>query len=303
MAEIVGCLGMSHSPQLLMPALQWGDLPDRVRPPFNPPPGIENELSDDVFLAKEKRCQDAIAALKAKLDDWAPDVVVIVGDDQEENIQADNTPPFTIFIGDEADAGRKFHYLGENPVDQTERYPMQSDLALELVETLMDEGFDPAWSRHTRYEAGLGHAFGRPLHYLMPKPNPNRRVVPVMLNTFYDPAPTAARCYDFGAALGSALRQSDKAGRIVVIASGGLSHTKINEALDQAFIDALERFDPDYFKAMPASDLVHGTSELRNWIAVAAIAGQGAKMIDYVPCYRNANGVGCAMGFAYWEPK
>ena len=28
---------------------------------------------------------------------------------------------------------------------------------------------------------------------------------------------------------------------------------------------------------------------------------RGGRVIDYVPCYRNADGVGCAMGFAIWE--
>jgi hypothetical protein len=29
--------------------------------------------------------------------------------------------------------------------------------------------------------------------------------------------------------------------------------------------------------------------------------GRGGTMIDYVPCYRQPNGVGCAMGFAVWK--
>jgi hypothetical protein len=28
--------------------------------------------------------------------------------------------------------------------------------------------------------------------------------------------------------------------------------------------------------------------------------GRGGKMVDYVPCYRQTTGVGCAMGFAVW---
>ncbi len=298
MAEIVGCLAMSHSPQLLMPPDKWHELPARVKPPFFPKDGIEAELTTEAKRANGARCDAAIAELKVRLEALAPDVVVIIGDDQHENFFDDNTPPFTIFIGEQADAGRKFHYLGENPLDQVRRYDMHPDLGLELIEGLMDAGFDPSWSRENRYEGGLGHAFGRPLHYLMPEPN--RPVVPVMLNTFYPPAPSAARCFDFGQALGEILRTSDLAGTVVVIASGGLSHTKIDEDLDRAFITALEAHDTAYFRAMPAESLVHGTSELRNWIATAAVAGHGATMIDYVPCYRDENGVGCAMGFAYW---
>ena len=50
-----------------------------------------------------------------------------------------------------------------------------------------------------------------------------------------------------------------------------------------------------------ASDLVAGTSEIRNWIVTAAAADRPATVVDYVPCYRTPTGVGCAMGFAYWE--
>ncbi len=298
MAEIIGCLAMPHSPQLLMPPEKWHELPARVKPPFFPKDGIEAELTMEVKRANAARCDAAIKDLKSRLEALAPDVVVIIGDDQEENILADNMPPFTIFIGEEADAGRKFHYLGEQPLDQVKRYAMHADLGLELIEELMAAGFDPSWSRENRYEAGLGHAFGRALYYLMPEPN--RPVVPVMINTFYPPVPSAARCFDFGKALGDILRKSDLAGTVVVIASGGLSHTKIDEALDGAFISALESYDTDYFRAMPDDSIVHGTSELRNWIATAAVAGTGATMLDYVPCYRDENGVGCAMGFAYW---
>lgn len=299
MADIIGCLAMSHSPQLLMPPEKWHELPARVKPPFFPKPGIEAELTMEAKRANAARCDAAIKDLKDRLEALNPDVVLIIGDDQEENIMADNMPPFTIFIGAEADAGRKFHYLGEKPLDQVKRYAMHAELGLELVEQLMAAGFDPSWSRENRYEAGLGHAFGRPLYYLMPEPN--RPVVPIMLNTFYPPAPSAARCFDFGKALGDILRKSDLVGTVVVIASGGLSHTKIDEDLDGAFITALEANDTDYFRAMPADTLVHGTSELRNWIATAAVAGTVATMLDYVPCYRDENGVGCAMGFAYWD--
>ena len=299
MAEIIGCLAMSHSPQLLMPPEKWHELPARVKPPFFPKDGIEAELTMEAKRANAARCDAAIQDLKLRLETLAPDVVLIIGDDQEENIKADNTPPFTIFIGEEADAGRKFRYLGENPLDQVKRYAMHAELGLELVEELMAAGFDPSWSRENREEAGLGHAFGRPLYYLMPEPN--RPVVPVMLNTFYPPAPSAARCFDFGKALGDILRKSDLVGTVVVIASGGLSHTKIDEALDGAFISALESYDTGYLRAMPGDILVHGTSELRNWIATAAVAGTVANMLDYVPCYRDENGVGCAMGFAYWD--
>ncbi len=301
MAEIVGCMAMSHGPQLLAPPDRWPELPSRVKGPFNPKQGIEAELTPDAMAANAERCNAAIATLRDRLADWAPDTVVIFGDDQHENILDDNMPPFTIFIEDEVDATLRFRYYGEKETDQMTRYRVNGPLANELLTGLMGEGFDPSWSRETRFHAGLGHAFGRVLNFLMPEAD--HAIIPVMVNTYFPPAPSAKRCFDFGAALGRLINASSNAGRVVLIASGGLSHTLIDEKLDQDFMAALAAQDVEYLSGMADEILTTGTSEIRNWIAVAGAAGFGGTMVDYVPCYRNSDGVGCAMGFAYWDQK
>jgi len=163
----------------------------------------------------------------------------------------------------------------------------------------MDEGFDPAYSKRTRYDGGLGHAFARVLKFLTP--DATRRIIPVMVNTYYPPAPSAHRCAQFGVALAKLIDRFPSADRVVVIGSGGLSHTKIDEQLDERFIRALQHNDTDYMSAVPASVLVEGTSEIRNWIVTAAAANCSGTMVDYFPLYRTRTGVGCAMGFAYWQ--
>ena len=52
---------------------------------------------------------------------------------------------------------------------------------------------------------------------------------------------------------------------------------------------------------MPASVLIEGTSEIRNWIVTAGAANRSGTLLDYFPLYRTRTGVGCAMGFAYWD--
>ena len=163
----------------------------------------------------------------------------------------------------------------------------------------MDEGFDPAYSKRTRYDGGLGHAFARVLKFLSPQAN--YPVIPVMVNTYYPPAPSAKRCVAFGRALAKVLRGVPDDKRVMIVASGGLSHTTIDENLDHGFIQALEQNDQSYMAAMRSEDLVEGTSEIRNWIAVAAAADRPGKVIDYFPLYRTATGIGCAMGFAHWD--
>ncbi|MGE5539487.1 MAG: hypothetical protein ACM30I_12785 [Gemmatimonas sp.] len=301
MVEIVGLAAMSHGPQLLTPPEKWPELPGRTKPPFFPKADIAKELTADAMKAHSARCDAAIELLRRKIDEWNPDTLIVVGDDQEENILEDNTPPFTIFIGDEADATLHYRYFGTDRAGQVTRYKADGDLARDLLARIMDQGFDPAWSKKTRYDEGLGHAFGRVMRRLVP--GGNRAILPVMVNTYYPPAPSAKRCFEFGAALGHALAASPVARRVAIVASGGLSHTKIDEALDQAFIAALERHDAAYLTSMPSDKLVAGTSEIRNWIVAAGAAGAAGKMVDYVPCYRTKDGVGCAMGFAYWDRR
>lgn len=299
MVEIVGCVAMSHGPQLFTPPEKWPQLPTRIKGPFHPKPGIEAELTEDVMRAYAQRCREAIGVLSKKIAAWNPNTVVVIGDDQAENILPDNTPPFTIYIAPEADATMKYGYFGTDTSTQVKRYPADAELAREALLAVMDQGFDPAWSKETRYKGGLGHAFGRALRMLAPQSTPT--ILPVMVNTYYPPAPSAKRCFDFGAALGRALAKSRLPRRVVLVASGGLSHTKIDEKLDRDFMKALETNDTGYLSSMPSDVLVTGTSEIRNWIVVAGAAGAAGKMVDYIPCYRNKDGVGCAMGFAYWD--
>jgi aromatic ring-opening dioxygenase catalytic subunit (LigB family) len=298
-AKIVGALATSHAPQLIMPALKWQDLPTRVKGPFHPKQGIEAELTDVAKLDKEARCRQALATLRDQLAIWRPDAVIVVGDDQHENVLDDNQPPFLIYMAEETDATLHFLYLGDKAEDQMKRYRVAASLARNLLDGLMARDFDPAWSTANREETGLGHAFGRALDFLMPERDVP--IVPIMVNTYYPPAPSAKRCFAFGEALRQVVESLPDSGRVVLIASGGLSHTKIDEDLDAAFIAALKARDHAYLASMPSDRLVEGTSEIRNWIITAGAMPGGATMIDYVPCYRNDQGVGCAMGFAIWH--
>lgn len=299
MARIVGGLATSHAPQLIMPARQWADLPTRTRGPFNPKPDIAKELTEAARLAKEARCQTALKTLSAQLLRWKPDAVIVVGDDQHENILDDNQPPFLLYMAPSADATLHFLYLGDKAEDQITSYPVAADLSRALLDGLMEAGFDPAWSTKTREATGLGHAFGRALKFLAP--DAQFPIIPVMVNTYYPPAPSARRCLDFGKAMRDIVAAMPGDARIVVLASGGLSHFLIDEKFDADLIAALERYDQDYLAALPSSILVAGTSEVRTWIIAAGAMGRGARMVDYVPCYRNDKGVGCGMGFAIWE--
>lgn len=297
MAEMVGCLAMSHAPQLMLTPDQWGLLNTRGWDPLPVRPELESETTE-MKWAKWERCMTVIDQLREKLDALAPDTVVIVGDDQHENLLDDNMPPFSVFIGREVEASTSLRYLNQPKSENRTRYKVDDALAVSIIDALMGEGFDPAYSRKTRYEGGLGHAFARPLKFLMP--DPRCAIVPVMVNTYYPPAPSPKRCVQFGRALAAAILRFTERRRVLVVGSGGLSHTKIDEELDRSFIGALKKNDLNFMQQMASSVLVEGTSEIRNWIVAAAAADRPATIVEYAPLYRTATGVGCAMGFASW---
>jgi len=297
MAEIVGSLAMSHAPQLMLNPDQWGLLNTRSWDPLPVRPELESETLE-VKWTKWKRCMAAIDQLRKKIEALAPDTIVVVGDDQHENLVDDNMPPFTLFIGKEVEASTSLRYLNQPRTENRTRYKVDDALALSVLESLMEQGFDPSYSRKTRYDGGLGHAFARVLKFL--SPDARYAILPVMVNTYYPPAPSAKRCLEFGKGLASAIGAFSEKRRVVVVGSGGLSHTKIDEGLDADFIRALTTNDQKFLQRMESSALVEGTSEIRNWIVTAAAADRPATMIDYQPMYRTPNGVGCAMGFASW---
>jgi 3-O-methylgallate 3,4-dioxygenase len=86
-----------------------------------------------------------------------------------------------------------------------------------------------------------------------------------------------------------------------VIASGGFSHFVIDEEIDGMAFKALREGDRDAMAALPRERLNSGTSEIRNWIAMAgASQNLSHRWSDYVPCYRSPAGTGTAMGFGIW---
>lgn len=292
---------MSHGPQLMMAPHRWHLLMAKDRREHGAAGsdgGAEGD-PDEIRWSKWRRCMEAIDELRVKLHEWSPDALILVGDDQHENLLDDAMPPFTVYVGAEAEASVSLRYLNESPSTNRCRYEVPQRLGETLVEGLMEQGFDVAYSRNLRHPGGLGHAFARPLKFLVS--DGHIPVLPVMVNTYYPPAPSARRCVEFGRALRRALDASGEVEKVAVLASGGLSHTRIDEELDRRVMDALEAADLDTLGDIPADVLVRGTSEIRCWMVVAALAESPARMVDYQPLYRSDGNVGCAMGFAVWE--
>jgi hypothetical protein len=336
MAEIVLGMATSHGPMLSTPWEQWGQRVGADRQndahPFRgstydfeglvsirKDEQLAREITPESWRARFDACQAALETLREVYEAAAPDVAVIVGNDQRELFVEDNIPAFAVYWGEEIPTGpRTPEQIAKLPpgIAISERghappeemiHPGHPELGLHLIESLMDADFDISQSRElppgSGYCNGIPHAFGFIYRRIMKDaviPN-----VPVFLNTFYPPnQPTSARCHKLGRALGKAIADWDSDARVAVFASGGLSHFVIDEELDRAVLDALQTGDADKLISIPENLYQSGSSEIKNWIPLSAIMGDldlDMTLVDYVPCYRSEAGTGNAMGFAYWQ--
>jgi 3-O-methylgallate 3,4-dioxygenase len=336
MARIVMGLGTSHGPMLSIGWEHWAErvpfdrrsaaLPFRGRAyafaelaELRRREGLEAKITPQESAARHARCQAAIGTLAAAWEAARADVAVIIGNDQMEVFTAGHVPALAIFWGPyveghprtpeflaKLDPAIARAELDRTPAEYT-RYPCSPELGKHLIEGAVAAGFDV--SQMTALPVGeIGvnsapHAFGFVYRRLMRDRVPPH--VPVFVNTFYPPnQPPAGRCYAFGQALGRALHAWPAEVRVVVIASGGLSHFVIDEALDMEVLAALQSGRAADLGRMEEGLFQSGTSEIKNWIVTAGImaeAGLNMRLVDYVPCYRSEAGTGSAMGFAVWD--
>src|SRR5512134_650098 len=254
MATLVGVVNMSHSPFCYMAPERWNDVRAsrslRGAVPF-----------DDVATnrAKAARVAAAFAVLKSRLAAAQPDVLVVFGDDQLECFDFRNYPTFAIY------AGARFQ--GSLAGGGTAAVPGHPALAAALLTGLMRRGFDPAFSLDMpKPERGIGHAFLRPAESLTDFTTP---IVPVFLNCYYAPQPTARRCYQLGAAVRQVVDEYPEPLRVAVVGSGGLWHTP--RAKD-AYLD--ETFDRAIIRAMVAGDARGMARHFDDYVVPAGDASQ-----------------------------
>ena len=336
MARIVLGMATSHGPMLSTPPEEWGQrvVADRRNEAhwfrgetygfddlatLRRSEGLDAEITGEVWRARHAACRTALDALHRIYAEAAPDVAVLLGNDQREVFGDDNYPAFLVYRGETIEnppateeqrammpPGVAIAERGHRP-PQAATYPGLPELGEHLIESLIDAEFDVAQARvlpssGNPWNSGIPHAFGFLYRQIMRDaviPN-----VPVFLNTFYPPnQPTASRCHRFGQALGRAIESWPSDLTVAVFASGGLSHFVIDEELDRTVLDALQTGDADALIAIPENRYQSGSSEIKNWIPLAAImadCGLDMTLVDYVPCYRSEAGTGNAMAFAHW---
>jgi hypothetical protein len=318
MAKVVIGIGTSHSPQLSIRAKDWAHLlkKDETDPRLDyqglmkkAKPGLAAELTPEKFAERDQACLKGVENLGAALRQANADVVVVFGDDQQEQFHDENMPTFAIYHGKSLpvvkDSGLRPSGWKDAErsgwAETAPEYESGQELANHLVRALNDAEFDIARCNKLRPEVGVGHAFS--FLYRRILPGSKVPMVPLMVNTYYPPnQPTPKRCYAFGQAVRKAVESWSSDSRVALLASGGLSHVIIDEEIDAMTLDGLKNKKPDVLFRLPRERLVGGTSEILNWVALAgAMEDRDLKYLEYVTTYRSPAGTGCGMGFAYWQ--
>lgn len=153
---------------------------------------------------------DAVSAVYEKVRKEEIDLVLIFGPDHLRNFFYDLMPAFCMGAGEIDSFGDYGSHEGA--------VLGAGEIGGQLIEKVRAQGFDPAFS----LRMGIDHGIVQPYEVLFPELN--IPVVPIMVDCGAAPRPTFQRCHDFGTAVGKAVRELDQDLRVLVIASGGLSH-------------------------------------------------------------------------------
>ena len=323
MAEILG-IGCSHAPMILNPAEEWRRTRARIYsrvPNYRPPPDMVAELGQDDGLSADRQNQarivNAFRVLHDRLHAWAPEVLIVIGDDQAENFLADNLPIFALFTGTEVE-GYPFHrgmghvnLWGANPETKF-TFHCPSAFAVSLRDHLILNGFDMTSSTALKgWKWGLPHAHINPLTFL--DPDGKFPLLPLFVNCYgeeagpgYPPRPTARRCYDLGRAMRHFLDGRQE--RVAVVASSSWSHSFLTHRFDCcAFDTEFDRRNLELLRQGRGSQLaaltpeeiyLSGDHEFLNWIIALGIIGdKPAEIVDVLDAQSQVS----FKVFAVWE--
>ena len=323
MAKIVLALATSHSPMLCVPPNEWVasyGAKDQHDPSLPHYPELYRQNSSR--LASEitaEKCQERFATVQGAMDRMAktlqrisPDAVIVIGDDHHEMFSEDHMPAVNVYWGEkylnspaELEKIPPFRRAGMwayHP-QEPEWYPCDAELGLQVIGSLIAQQFDIAHSRSVLSDRGIGHAFNFIVRRFMAATQ-SIPLVPIFLNTYFPPTqPTVQRCYALGKALRQAVESWDADKTVAIVASGGLSHFVVDEAMDRALLAAMAQKDQTAICRWPERIFQSGTSEIKTWIVLAGAMEQTAlqmRLIDYVTCYRSLAGTGVGAGFAEW---
>jgi len=237
--------------------------------------------------AQRQAVLSAFDAVRARIDELAPDAVVAVSVEHFTNFSLANLPAFAIatapsYLGPVTPEMGAFLNIAQR------QYPGEAALGAHIYRFALESEFDPSL---VSGDLSFDENFCVPLELL--DPASRLPLVPIIVNGVNRPGPTAHRCYEFGRMLRRAVEAQDASQRVVVLGTGGLSHWvgmresgTINEAFDRDFLERLESGDPGRLTAYRQGQIDaagNGADEIRGWLVAAGAAGTGFETLVYEP--------------------
>jgi hypothetical protein len=335
MADILG-VGMTHFPGLvgtdepgsssLARVLKHNTrIPQEKKAPSSWTEEMRQEFGTDegltASITHRQRLVAGFRTLRAEIDAFKPDFLLIWGDDQYENFKEDIIPAFCILAWDTFECQplkrRKSNAWGEPP-ETVFKYPGCPREGRALTTKLLEQGIDMAYAYKPLHEEdGLGHAFVNTLLFLdydrtgLPYP-----VLPFQVNCYGSrvirnrgfseeystepdpPGPTPKRCMQVGAATVRALQ--DTPWRVAMIASSSWSHAFLTEKTtwlhpdmegDRARFEEFRRADWSAWRNLTTAQIeASGQQEMLNWMCLAGAMeelGRKPQIVDWVESWTN----------------
>jgi protocatechuate 4,5-dioxygenase beta chain/2,3-dihydroxyphenylpropionate 1,2-dioxygenase len=189
----------------------------------------------------------------------------------------DNLPTFAIGTAPEYQGPASAALASFLHVEQ-ETFPGAQQLGTHIMRSCLDAGFDPS---RVEGDLLLDENVCVPRQLL----GVDVPIVPIIVNAVRDPMPSLPRCFAFGQAVGQAIREDSDAGRVAVIATGGLSHsvgTAMSGSIDSTFdaeflswltgqrdVRTLDQWDDTVLDAAG-----NGAHEVRAWVMWAGALGE-----------------------------
>jgi 3-O-methylgallate 3,4-dioxygenase len=329
MAKLVFGIGLSHSPMMALPGDRWKDFAvfDYQHPALYDEDGNHvnyaeleqkrnarygEEMKDANLIKQWQDMRAAFQRLRRDLEHFAPDALLVIGNEHggETLSKGRIIPALAVYTGDTIISegainhpiSRKDPEIGRLMakglgMDGNHEWPGSSDIAIRLVTSLMEQGFDSGVIRKNQHTLH-GHAWGTVVVELMPEKQ--IPMVPIHLNTFPPNQIPPSRCYDLGRAIRRAVEEMPDHLRIGLIASGGLSHFVTDVDIDRQVLAALKSETAEQeLRSLPRHRLKAGSSEIRNWIILkAACEDMQLDWDEYIPVFRTLAGTGMGMAFA-----
>jgi aromatic ring-opening dioxygenase catalytic subunit (LigB family) len=248
MGQIVASMATAHAPQFF------------TRPPEEDPQQLAAGIA-------------AMRKLGTVLDETKPDALIIFASDHMETFFLHTVPTFCVIAGERATAS--FAGRTWNP-------RIHQVLGEGLLEGLVRRDFDMAYSQ----EATLGHSFAAPFEWILE--GRNIPVVPIFVNTYLPPLPSAQRCAALGRAIADIVASRPE--KVALLASGGMSHYPGTSKyytpaydFDHWCIGELENGHSESFLDLTAEQLDEvGNTEMLPWAPVlGALGRQHMELLSY----------------------